>query len=148
MMPTHGLPDGRIPVLLSSHDPELIRRDAAAILEYLDRIGESTEATGAVAATLLRLRRVRRHRALLRAADRAELAAGLAAIARGEEHALITRSARTTPPRIAFVFPGRAINGRRWAPTPTGGCRPTARRPIGARRRSSPPGSLPRSRIW
>lgn len=31
-MPTHGLPDGRIPVLLSSHDPELIRRDAAAIL--------------------------------------------------------------------------------------------------------------------
>lgn len=110
-MPTHGLPDGRIPVLLSSHDPELIRRDAAAILEYLDRIGESTEATGAVAATLLRLRRVRRHRALLRAADRAELAAGLAAIARGEEHALITRSARTTPPRIAFVFPGQ---GNQW----------------------------------
>jgi mycobactin polyketide synthetase MbtD len=109
-MLTHHLPDGRIPVLLSSHDPELIRRDAAAILDYLGRI-DSPNATAAIASTLLRLRRPRRHRAVLRAADAAELAAGLAAIARGEEHELVTHSAKTTPPRIAFVFPGQ---GNQW----------------------------------
>lgn len=48
---------------------------------------------------------------MLRAADAAELAAGLAAIARGEEHELVTHSAKTTPPRIAFVFPGQ---GNQW----------------------------------
>ncbi|MES3662781.1 hypothetical protein Q9Q74_00940, partial [Mycobacterium intracellulare] len=64
-MLTHHLPDGRIPVLLSSHDPELIRRDAAAILDYLGRI-DSPNATAAIASTLLRLRRPRRHRAVLR----------------------------------------------------------------------------------
>ncbi|OBF11205.1 mycobactin polyketide synthase MbtD [Mycobacterium sp. 852002-10029_SCH5224772] len=109
-MLTHRLPDGRIPVLLSSHDPELIRRDAAAILDYLGRI-DSSNVTAAVASTLLRLRRARRHRAVLRAADSAELVAGLSAIARGDEHELVTQSAKTTPPRIAFVFPGQ---GNQW----------------------------------
>ena len=33
----HVLPDGRVPVLLTSHDKELVRQDAAAILDYLDR---------------------------------------------------------------------------------------------------------------
>jgi mycobactin polyketide synthetase MbtD len=106
----HRLPDGRVPVLLSSHDPELIPRDAAAILDYLGRI-DSANVTAAIASTLLRLRRARRHRALLRAADRAELVAGLSAIARGEEHELLTQSAKATPPRIAFVFPGQ---GNQW----------------------------------
>lgn len=109
-MLTHHLPDGRIPVVLSSHDPELIRQDAAAILDYLGRI-DSANATAAVASTLLRLRRPRRHRVVLRAADGAELAAGLSAIARGEDHELVTRSAKATPPRIAFVFPGQ---GNQW----------------------------------
>ena len=66
-MPTHLLPDERLPVLLSAHDPDLIRQDAAAILDYLDRIAatkDSADVTGAVASTLLRLRRVRRHRAV------------------------------------------------------------------------------------
>ena len=113
-MPTHLLPDGRLPVLLSAHDPDLIRQDAAAILDYLDRTAatkDSADVTGAVASTLLRLRRVRRHRAVVRAADRIELAAGLSAVARGEEHPLITRSTKTTTPRIAFVFPGQ---GNQW----------------------------------
>lgn len=109
-----ALPDGRTPVLLTAHHPELIRQDAAAILDYLDRatgLGESRDVPAAVAATLLRLRRVRRHRAVLRAADRAELAAALAALAAGDEHPLVTRSAKPTPPRIAFVFPGQ---GNQW----------------------------------
>lgn len=110
-MLNHGLPDGRVPVLLSAHDPELIRRDAAAIAGYLGRIDDSADPTAAIASTLLRLRRVRRHRAVLRAADSAELVAGLSAIARGDEHELVSHSARTTPPRIAFVFPGQ---GNQW----------------------------------
>jgi mycobactin polyketide synthetase MbtD len=82
----HPLPDGRVPVLLSAHDEKLISQDARAILEYLARAGKDndpTDPTVAVASTLLRLRRVRRHRALVRAADRAELAAGLYALAHG-----------------------------------------------------------------
>lgn len=110
-MLAHRLPDGRVPVPLSAHDPELIRQDASAIADYLGRVDHSADLTAAVAATLLRLRRVRRHRAVVRAADSAELVAGLSAIGRGEEHELVSRSARTTPPRIAFVFPGQ---GNQW----------------------------------
>lgn len=110
-MPTHGLPDGRIPVLLSAHDPELIRRDAAAIADYMGRVANSADLTAAVASTLLRLRRIRRHRAVVRAADSTELVAGLSAIAGGEAHELVSYSAKTTPPRVAFVFPGQ---GNQW----------------------------------
>jgi mycobactin polyketide synthetase MbtD len=111
MMLTHRLPDGRVPVLLSAHDPGLIGRDASAIADYLVSVGDSADLTAAVATTLLRLRRVRRHRAVVRAADSTELVAGLSAIARGEEHELVSRSAKTTPPRVAFVFPGQ---GNQW----------------------------------
>jgi mycobactin polyketide synthetase MbtD len=34
-MPKHPLPDGRIPVLLSTHAQDLIGEDATAILKYL-----------------------------------------------------------------------------------------------------------------
>jgi mycobactin polyketide synthetase MbtD len=106
------LPDGRVPVLLTAHDKELIRQEAAAILDYLDRAAvDSDDVTGAVASTLLRLRRVRRHRAVLRAADRTELVAGLTAIARGADHELVTRATKTARPCIAFVFPGQ---GNQW----------------------------------
>jgi len=110
-MLTHPLPDGRIPVLLSAHDPELIRRDAAAIVDYLNRAASEADPTAAVASTLLRLRRVRRHRAILRVADRAELDSGLTALARGEEHPLLTRSCTSVAPRVAFMFPGQ---GNQW----------------------------------
>jgi mycobactin polyketide synthetase MbtD len=108
-MPTHPLPDGRVPVLLSAHDKSLIGQDAQAILDYLDRAGE--DLTVEVASTMLRLRRVRRHRAVARAADRAELVAGLSALARGDEHPLVMRSSKTAAPCIAFVFPGQ---GNQW----------------------------------
>jgi mycobactin polyketide synthetase MbtD len=111
MMLAHPLPDGRVPVMLSAHDEQLISQDARAILEYLDRTGKDKDPTVSVASTLLRLRRVRRHRALLRAADRAELAAGLSALAHGEEHPLIIRSSKSVAPCVAFVFPGQ---GNQW----------------------------------
>ncbi len=108
----HVLPDGRVPVLLTSHDKELVRQDAAAILDHLDRTASNApDVTAAVASTLLRLRRVRRHRAVLRAADRAELVDGLCALVRAEEHPLITWSSKSSAPRIAFVFPGQ---GNQW----------------------------------
>nr|WP_084187778.1 mycobactin polyketide synthase MbtD [Mycobacterium paraffinicum] len=107
-MLTSPLPDGRIPVLLTAHDEELIVDDARAILDYLDRTDADT---AAIASSLLGLRRVRRHRAVVRAADRAELAGGLSALARGEEHPLVTRSSAGAAPGIAFVFPGQ---GNQW----------------------------------
>ncbi|GBG39881.1 mycobactin polyketide synthase MbtD [Mycobacterium montefiorense] len=108
----HVLPDGRVPVLLTSHDKELIHQDAAAILDYLDRTGSTApDVAAAVASTLLRLRRVRRHRVVLRAADGTELVDGLSALARAEEHPLISWSAKSSAPRIAFVFPGQ---GNQW----------------------------------
>ncbi|MEZ0367301.1 mycobactin polyketide synthase MbtD [Mycobacterium sp. pUA109] len=109
-MPGHALPDGRIPVLLTAHEEDLIGHDAAAIRDYLGRAPQPVT-PAAVAATLLRTRRVRRHRAVVRAADDAELAAGLAALADGDEHPLVARSSATAAPRTAFVFPGQ---GNQW----------------------------------
>ena len=106
----HSLPDGRTPVLLSAHAEDLIGTDAAAILRYLDtRPGVSADD---VAASLRSTRRLRRHRVVVRAADRDELAAGLHALVEGADHPLVTRAhggAQTSGAgaRIAFVFPGQ-----------------------------------------
>ncbi|OBH86865.1 SDR family NAD(P)-dependent oxidoreductase, partial [Mycobacterium scrofulaceum] len=107
-MLTSPLPDGRVPVLLTAHDAELIANDAHAILDYLDRTDADI---AAIASSMLRLRRVRRHRAVVLAADRAELTGGLSALARGEEHPLVTRSSAGAALCIAFVFPGQ---GNQW----------------------------------
>ena len=105
------LPDGRVPVLLSAHDDRLIGQDASAILQYLNRIDGDRDPTVQIASTLLRLRRIRRHRAVVRAANRDELTAALAALARGDEHPLVARSSKSAAPCIAFVFPGQ---GNQW----------------------------------
>ncbi|OBB42166.1 mycobactin polyketide synthase MbtD [Mycobacterium sp. 852002-51961_SCH5331710] len=105
-MPT-GFPDGRVPVVLSTHAEELLAADAEAILRYLEREPD----VRAVAATLLRTRRLRRHRAVVRAADTAELADGLRAVADGGTHPLVARSSQSPTMRTAFVFPGQ---GNQW----------------------------------
>ena len=61
-----GFPDGRVPVVLSTHAEELLAADAEAILRFLEREPD----VRAVAATLLRTRRLRRHRAVVRAEGR------------------------------------------------------------------------------
>jgi mycobactin polyketide synthetase MbtD len=101
------LPDGRTPVVLSAHSPELIRTDAAALLTYLDG-GASVEE---VAAQLLRTRRIRRHRTVIRAADRADLITALRAVVDDGDHPLLTRSSVSVAGRLAFVFPGQ---GNQW----------------------------------
>jgi mycobactin polyketide synthetase MbtD len=105
------LPDGRVPVVLSAHDEQLIYQDAWAIHDYVNRLGDDRDPTVEVASTLLRLRRVRRHRAVVRAADRDELVAALAALAHDEEHPLVSRSSKSVAPSVAFVFPGQ---GNQW----------------------------------
>jgi mycobactin polyketide synthetase MbtD len=102
-MGAHHWPDGRIPVLLSAHDNDLLRADAAALVAYLD--GEPDVA--ALAAHLVRTRRIRRHRRVIRAADTGELADGLRAVAEGRDHGRVAASARGTATRTAFVFPGQ-----------------------------------------
>ncbi|MEV0672115.1 mycobactin polyketide synthase MbtD [Mycobacterium sp. NPDC050441] len=114
MSEADALPDGRTPVLLSAHAEDLIGTDAAAILRYLDTRPEVSAAD--VAATLRSTRRLRRHRAVVRAADRDELASGLRALAEGADHPLVTRAHGGAQPsgsgaRIAFVFPGQ---GSQW----------------------------------
>ncbi|OBA64254.1 polyketide synthase [Mycobacterium sp. 1100029.7] len=111
-MADHAFPDGRVPVLLTAHDKWLVHKDAAAIVEYLNRDAiDAPEVVTAVASSLLRLRRVRRHRAVVRAADRAELVDALTALALDDEHPLISRSSKSSAPRIAFVSPGQ---GNQW----------------------------------
>ncbi|OBI13798.1 polyketide synthase [Mycobacterium sp. E2327] len=107
-MPLNRLPDGRVPVLLSAHADDLVREDAGAIADYLERCPETT--VDEVGRQLLRTRRVRRHRAVLRAADRAELIGGLRALAAGREHPLLARSAVDSAPRQAFVVPGQGVH--------------------------------------
>ncbi|MDF2825264.1 MAG: mbtD, partial [Mycobacterium sp.] len=102
-MGDHRWPDGRVPVLLSAHDPELIRADAAALAHYLDEKPELT----ALAAQLARTRRIRRYRTVIRAADTHELTEGLRAVAEGRDHPLVTSSDRGASARTAFVFPGQ-----------------------------------------
>lgn len=113
MMSTTTLPDGRIPLLLSAHAEELIGQDAGAILDHLRRRPALRTAADVarVAATLTATRRVRRFRALIRAADIAELTDALRALQTGADHPLVTRSAQNGAPRVAFVFPGQ---GSQW----------------------------------
>lgn len=104
-----SFPDGRLPVVLSAHAADLVRADAAAVLVHL---GDRPDVdVAAVAAHLLRTRRIRRYRAVIRAADRAELIAGLTAVAAGEDHPLVTHSGVAAAPRLAFVLPGQ---GNQW----------------------------------
>jgi mycobactin polyketide synthetase MbtD len=102
-----GFPDGRVPVVLSAHAEELVAAEAEAVLRYLGR-GPDVRA---VAATLLRTRRLRKHRAVVRAADTAELADGLRAVTASAAHPLVARTSQSASARTAFVFPGQ---GNQW----------------------------------
>ncbi|WP_280383451.1 nocobactin polyketide synthase NbtC [Nocardia wallacei] len=105
-MSSYRLPDGTVPVLLSSDTPDGLRREAAAIREYaLDR---PRIAPARIAAMLFRTRSARRHRALIMASGRDDLLAGLGAVAAGESHPAVVASAEPARPRrVAYVFPGQ-----------------------------------------
>lgn len=105
-MSSHRLPDGSIPVLLSSDGVESLRAEAAAILAYLERWPGVTP--DQVSDMLFRTRSARRHRALAMVRDRAELTDALRAVAAGQPHpAVLGNSAAASARRIGFVFPGQ-----------------------------------------
>ncbi|RDI46170.1 nocobactin polyketide synthase NbtC [Nocardia mexicana] len=104
-MSSHRLPDGSVPVLLSSDGPELLRAEAAAILGYLEQRPAVTP--GQVADMLLRTRSARRHRVLAMVTERIELLEALRAIAAGDPHPAVIAGGPAIPRRIGYVFPGQ-----------------------------------------
>lgn len=103
---TYRLPNGTVPVLLSSDTSELLRREAGRLLSYLADHPEV--APEAFANMLFRTRVARKHRALAMVADRDSLLGALQSVVDGVEHRSVVRS--TTPAaahRVAHVFPGQ-----------------------------------------
>ncbi|MEU6561197.1 nocobactin polyketide synthase NbtC [Nocardia nova] len=105
-MSSYRLPDGSVPVLLSSDTPEGLGREAAAIAGYVD--SHETATPDRVADMLFRTRIARRYRALVMTSDREALLAALRAVAAGEPHPDVVASTRAaTRGRVAYVFPGQ-----------------------------------------
>jgi mycobactin polyketide synthetase MbtD len=103
---TYRLPNGTIPVLLSSDTPELLSAEATALFAYATSHPEI--APDAIAAMLFRTRMPRRHRALAMVTQRGDLLPVLQAISEGREHpSVVSTSAPALPRRVAYVFPGQ-----------------------------------------
>ncbi|MGW4249572.1 hypothetical protein, partial [Nocardia sp. NPDC004722] len=83
-MSEYRLPDGTVPVLLSSETPGGLRAEAAQLARYLADRPEVTP--DRVADMLFRTRSARRRRALAMVSDRGELLAALEAVAADTEH--------------------------------------------------------------
>lgn len=111
------LPNGAVPILLTSDTPELIAVDAANLLAYL---GDHPEvAPQPIAAMLFRTRVARKHRVLAMVRNREEMLEALQTVIDGREHRLVIRGeTAATARRYAYVFPGQGSQrpgmGRRW----------------------------------
>jgi len=105
-MSSYRLPDGSVPILLSSDNPDLLGAEAAAIADYL--AGHPEVPPDRVAGMLFRTRSPRRHRALVMADAQTDVIAALRAVADGRPHPAVVRSERAaTAQRVAYVFPGQ-----------------------------------------
>ena len=124
-MAEYRLPDGSVPVLLSSDSVDGLRAEAAALRDYVAAHPEVTPER--LADMLFRTRTARRRRVLILAspsladpdagAGRAaapsagatdELRSALDAIATGSEHALVVHGdVPASARRVGFVFPGQ-----------------------------------------
>lgn len=105
-MCSHRLPDGSIPVLLSSDTADGVRAEAAGILDFLESRPAVTP--DRVADMLFRTRTARRYRALAMVTGREELLDALRAVAAGTTHAaVVAGDGPATARRIGFVFPGQ-----------------------------------------
>lgn len=116
-MTSYRLPNGVVPVLLTSDTPDLIPVDAASLLAYLADHPEATPHQ--IAAMLFRTRVARKHRALALVGNREELVEALRSVVDGREHRLVLRAdAAAAARRHAYVFPGQGSQrpgmGRRW----------------------------------
>ncbi|MCP2289373.1 nocobactin polyketide synthase NbtC [Nocardia amikacinitolerans] len=105
-MPDYRLPDGSVPVLLSSDTADGLRAEAAAVLSYLERHERVTP--DAVADMLFRTRIARRRRALAMVRTRDDLIDALRAVVADAPHAAVVSTVgRAAPRRVGFVFPGQ-----------------------------------------
>nr|WP_231988810.1 nocobactin polyketide synthase NbtC [Mycobacterium sp. 1274761.0] len=105
-MPSHRLPDGTVPILLSGDTPELVSADAAAVFGYVQEHPEV--APDRIADMIFRVRVARRYRALAMVAGADDLSSALRAVADGREHPLVVRTnTPATARRVGLVFPGQ-----------------------------------------
>ncbi|GEM31083.1 putative polyketide synthase MbtD [Nocardia neocaledoniensis NBRC 108232] len=109
-MAEYRLPDGRVPVLLSSDSVDGLRAEAAAVRGYL--LEHPEVSAERLADMLFRTRVPRRRRALILAAAGAagndELSAALDAIATDADHPSVVRGdVAASARRVGFVFPGQ-----------------------------------------
>lgn len=105
-MSSHRLPNGTIPVLLSADTPEVLRREAAALLAYV--LDHPRITPNRVAGMIFRTRAARRYRALITVEDHDQLVAALRPVVTGANHAHVIRNAEpATSRRWGFVFPGQ-----------------------------------------
>jgi mycobactin polyketide synthetase MbtD len=103
---SYRLPNGTIPVLLSSDVANLLQGEAAAVLCYAT--GHPEVAPQAISDMLFRTRIARKHRALAMVTNRDELISALQAVIDGREHpALVRGTTPATARRLAYVFPGQ-----------------------------------------
>ncbi|WP_342800224.1 nocobactin polyketide synthase NbtC [Nocardia sp. No.11] len=111
-MAEYRLPDGTVPVLLSSDSVDGLRAEAAALRDYVQTHAEATSER--LADMLFRTRVARRRRALVLAppsttdAARTDLTAALDAIATDTDHPAVVRADTAAGARrVGFVFPGQ-----------------------------------------
>ncbi|WP_157859015.1 MULTISPECIES: nocobactin polyketide synthase NbtC [Mycobacteroides] len=105
-MSSHRLPNGTVPVLLSADSPDVLRREASALLAYV--LDHPKVAPNRIAGMLFRTRTARRYRALITVRDHDELVSALRAVIAGTDHARVVRNTEpATSRRRGFVFPGQ-----------------------------------------
>src|ERR1700738_1557596 len=86
----YRLPDGTIPVLLSSNNPALLPGEAAALRAYA--VGHPEVDVQAIAGMLFRTRVARKHRVLAMVTNREEMLSALQAVTDGIEHPAVIRT--------------------------------------------------------
>lgn len=103
---TYQLPDGTIPVVVTSDTAGLLRAEAAALRAYAATHPGATAQQ--IAGMLFRTRTPRPYRALVMVRGRGELLEALQAVADGTEHpAVVCSSDPATARRVGYVFPGQ-----------------------------------------
>ncbi|MEU2251467.1 type I polyketide synthase, partial [Streptomyces sp. NPDC019224] len=108
--PVDTAPEGPVvPWLLSAHDPEALREQAARLRAYAEERPDLDPA--AVGAVLARGRAALGHRAVVVPGSREELVPALDSLARGVPSADVVEGIATDHGRTVFVFPGQ---GSQW----------------------------------
>lgn len=103
---TYQLPDGTVPVLVTSDTTDLLRAEAAALRAYAATHPGVTAQQ--IAGMLFRTRMPRPYRALAMVRGRDELLEALQAVADGTEHPAVLRgSGPAAARRVGYVFPGQ-----------------------------------------